>query len=149
MFLSEISNVVTTFLREHPKFSKLRVKISVINSLARAVQSKAHRLCRMPEWADRASRTSRNMILFHNGYYDFSRLRFYLNDDPEFDRSICFLGRIEQPYVYVPGVDEEEDEKRISIENLADSIYNRFFSAPLGEEVGFLLLKFTCKSYVW
>jgi len=77
-------------------------------------------------WISQNQSSSLGKILFYNGYYDFKKGLFYDKNKDGFNPKIVFMGRIHHDFI--PFEEEEVD--------YINSIKKRFFTDPLGEEVG-------------
>lgn len=77
-------------------------------------------------WISQNQSSSLGKILFYNGYYDFKQGLFYDKKKDGFNPKIVFMGRIHHDFI--PFEEEEVD--------YINSIKKRFFTDPLGEEVG-------------
>jgi len=83
-------------------------------------------LCQNNYWLKQNANSSLGKILFDNGYYDFNAQKFYSKADHGFNPSILFFEKINHNF-------EPFSEDDIAY---MDSIKMRFFTAPLGEDVG-------------
>jgi len=81
-------------------------------------------------WMQDKEHSSLGKILFQNGYYDFEKTKFYSKEEYGFNPEILFFGRIHDDYIK-----PTEDTYRTM-----DSISQRLFINPLGEEQGTMLI---------
>lgn len=82
-------------------------------------------LCIDNNWIRRTQDSSLKKLLFNNGYYDLQEGKFYDKKTYSFNPDIVFTGKIHHDY----------DQKAIDVEYV-ESIKKRFFTDPLGEDVG-------------
>jgi hypothetical protein len=82
------------------------------------------------DWLKQKQSSSLGKILFHNGYYDYKKCKFYSKEEFGFNPDILFMGRIHHSF-------EEFNSEDM---DYMDDIKHRLFYLALGEEVGNYLL---------
>lgn len=95
-------------------------------SLMKRMPSLLAAICKNDQWLAKNRNSSLGMILFDNGYYNFHTSTFH----DGFNSSILFMGKIHHHY----------DPSSVD-RNYIDSIRERFFYMPIGEDVGQYYIK--------